>query len=126
MAGVGVPAQVQVYEFFSKEGGPRVGITKADNSGAFSATVRQYRTATFVVVGSQYGQLVTPPACNPVLEIGFGPLTCSSVTTSDFYVAKVGKKVKIPKRGRGLPAGEAARILHSPSFLSRAGGRFLP
>lgn len=123
--GTGVPATVEIYELFSKAGGPRVKTTKAGANGAFHATVQQKRTASFGVVATQLGKEITPTVCNPVLDIGFGPLSCASLTSSDFFSARVSKKVHIPKGGVGVSAGRATAIMQS-RFLSRARGRISP
>jgi hypothetical protein len=123
--GSGVPATVEIYELFSKFGGPHVKTVKASANGSFHAVVRQKRTASFGVVASELGKEITPAVCNPVLQIGFGPLPCASLTSSDFFSARVSKKVHIPKGGRGVPAGRATAIMHS-RFLSRVRGRISP
>jgi hypothetical protein len=123
--GTGVPASLQVYELFGKEGGPEIAELKADESGNFSLKVRQKHTASFAVVANQYGTFVRPPVCNPVLDIGFGPLACSSVATSDLVAARISKTVHIPNGGAGISPARARTIVNR-RFLPAVRGRLTP
>lgn len=125
VAGAGIRAKVEVYELFSKSSGPHVASLKSRANGSFSVTVRQKRTASYGIVATRLGGEVTPAVCSPVLDLGFGPLSCASLTTSDFQSARVTKKVRIPRGGEGIPARRAAAILRS-RLLPRRGGTLRP
>jgi hypothetical protein len=124
-AGAGIPSTVDVYQLFTKNGGPEVASRKTSASGAFHLTVRQKRTASYGVVSTRLGDEVTPAVCNPVLNIGFGSLPCASLTTSDFQSARVSRKVRIPKGGAGISASRATAFLRG-RFATRASGKLLP
>lgn len=119
--GRGIPADVQVYELFGKEGGPEVASLKADHRGFFSLKVRQKRTASYGIVATELGNEIKPPTCTPVLNIGFGPLTCASVTSSDFQAVRISRKVHVPRGGAGIPAWRAAAIVHRRLLSLRTG-----
>jgi hypothetical protein len=111
-AGAGVPAHIQVYQLFSRDGGPQVASLKAGAGGSFSLKVRQRRTASYGIVATLLGSEISPPVCDPVLDLGFGPLSCASLTSSDFQAVRISRKVRIPKGGRGVPARRASTFLH--------------
>lgn len=109
--GKGIQSHIQVYQLFGKDGGPEVAELKTDGSGAFHVKVRQRRTASYGVVASQLGDSITPAVCNPVLDVGFGPLSCASLTSSDFQAVRLTKKVRVPKGGAGIARSRAMAIL---------------
>lgn len=119
--GTGIPADIQVYELFGRDGGSEVASLRAGGRGSFTLKVRQKRTASYGIVATALGNEIKPPACTPVLEIGFGPLSCASVTSSDFEAVRITKKVRIPRGGAGIPASRAAAILHRRLLSSRTG-----
>jgi len=124
-AGAPIPSSVDVYQLFSKNGGPEVASRKTSANGAFHVIVRQKRTASYGIVATQLGDEVTPAVCTPVLNIGFGPLPCATLTTSDFQSARVSRRVHIPKGGGGISASRATAFLRS-RLASRAAGRLSP
>ncbi len=124
-AGTPIPSTVDVYQLFSKNGGPEVASRKTSANGTFRTTVRQKRTASYGIVATQLGDTVTPAVCTPILNLGFGPLPCSTLTTSDFESARVSRKVHIPKGGAGMRESRATAFLRS-RFVSRARGTLLP
>jgi hypothetical protein len=123
--GRGIRSQIDVYQLLGEDVGPEVASLKTDDSGAFHLKVRQKRTASYGVVAAQLGNQIKPAVCNPVLDIGFGPLSCASLTSSDFQSARVTKKVRIPKGGAGIARSRALTILRR-HLLGRAPGTLSP
>jgi hypothetical protein len=111
-SGVGISSHVQIFQLFTMEGGPEVAARNTDVNGNFSVTVRQKRSAFYGILASELGNTISPPVCSPVLNIGFGPLPCASLTNSDFQSARVSKKVRIPRHGVGISATRANVLLH--------------
>ena len=123
--GTGIPSDIAVYQLFSKEGGPEVAALRTDDQGNFSLRVRQKRTAFYGIVATEFGSLVKPPVCTPELNIGFGPLPCATLATSDFQSVRVSQKIHIPHGGKGIGAGRAKAFLQH-RLAARAAGRLSP
>lgn len=98
--GVGVQAYVDLFAFVGKSrDGIRIARRRTSPRGTFAFRVKLKRPTHYVVIAAKTGAEVTPATCDPVLDIGFGPLSCASETTSDYATAAKTKKLVPPRRG---------------------------
>jgi hypothetical protein len=96
--GDNVASDVKIYQAKGKKPGKKLKTTKSKSSGVFSALIPLKKTMAFYVLASKARGDVTPPVCDPNLELAPGvPMPCTAVTTSGFETAGITKKVKRPR-----------------------------
>jgi hypothetical protein len=95
--GQGTAAKVALYTV-GKKGLKIVAQRTSRASGKFSFKKRLKKRTQFVVIASKKDGHQNPPQCVPDLNIGFGALPCTSVSTSGFQTFKVTKVFKVPKK----------------------------
>jgi len=95
--GHGTAAKVKLYAVGKKKL-KLVAQRKSKASGKFSFKKRLKKTTRFVVEAFKPDGHVNPPQCVPDLDLGFGALPCTSVSTSGFDTIKVTRILKVPKK----------------------------
>ena len=97
--GEGAAANIKIFQAKGKKPGKKLKTTKSKSSGSFSALIPLKKTMAFYVLASKARGDVTPPVCDPQLELAPGvPMPCTAVTTSGFDAAKISRKVTLPKK----------------------------
>jgi hypothetical protein len=95
--GEGAAATVKIFQAKGKKPGKKLKTLKSKSSGAFSALLPLKKTMAFYVEATSPRGEESTPVCDPDLNLGFGPLPCTGVSTSGFDTAGITKKVKRPK-----------------------------